>query len=79
MGDKHIQNFHLLRYIVGYTFGNHVLPLRLRVAVKLNFQPYIRRYTSPNENFEYSYHLSDMVWYGTKLYILYLQHSPLCT
>ena len=25
--------------------------------VKLNFRPYIRRYTSPNENFEYSYPL----------------------
>ena len=45
------------RYIVGYTFGNHVLRLRSRVAVKLNFRPYIRRYTSPNENFEYSYPL----------------------
>ena len=38
-------------------FGNHVLRLRSRVAVKLNFPPYIRRYTSPNENFEYSYPL----------------------
>ena len=28
------------------------------VAVKLNFRPYIRRYTSPNENFEYSYPLN---------------------
>ena len=27
------------------------------VTVKLNFRPYIRRYTSPNENFEYSYSL----------------------
>ena len=46
-----------LRYIVGYTFGNHVLRLRSHVAVKLNFRPYIRRYTSPNENFEHSYPL----------------------
>ena len=46
------------RFLVGYTFRNHVLRLRLRVAVKLNFRPYIRRYTSPNENFEYSYPLS---------------------
>ena len=45
-------------YIVGYTFENHVLRLRLGVAVKLNFRPYIRRYTSQNENFEYSYPLS---------------------
>ena len=39
------------------TFGNHVLRLGSRVAVKLNFRPYIRRYTSPNENFEYIYPL----------------------
>ena len=31
--------------------------IRLRIAVKLNFRPYIQRYTSPNENFEYSYPL----------------------
>ena len=32
--------------------------LRLRVAVKLNSGRYTRRYTSPNENFEYSYPLN---------------------
>ena len=37
-------------YIAGITCVNHILPLRSRVAVKLNFRPYIRRYTSPNEN-----------------------------
>ena len=26
-------------------------------VVKLNFRPYIRQYTSPNENFEYGYPL----------------------
>ena len=52
-------NFHLGRYIVGYTFGNHVLRLCPRVAVKLNCRSYVRRYTSPNENFEYSYPLND--------------------
>ena len=41
LGDNCIQNFHLGRY--------------LRVTVKLNFRPYIRRYSSPNENFEYGY------------------------
>ena len=46
---------------MGYTFGNHVLRLCLRVTVKLNFRPYIRRYTSPNENFEYSYPLISLV------------------
>ena len=43
---------------MGYTLRNHVLRLCLRITVKLNFGPYIRRYTSPNENFEYSYPLS---------------------
>ena len=28
-------------------------------AFALNFQPYIRRYTSPNENFEYRFLLSE--------------------
>ena len=74
---NHIQNFHLERYIVGYTFGNHVLRLPLRVAVKLNFRPYIRRYTSPNENFEYHYPLSDLLIliYGVKL----LPEATLCS
>ena len=44
--------------MVAYTFGNHVLRLHLRVAVKLNFRPYIQGYTSLNENFEYSYPLN---------------------
>ena len=43
--------FHFGRYNDGHTFGNLVPPL----AEKLNFPPYIRRYTSPNENFEYIY------------------------
>ena len=54
-GDNCIQNLHLGRYIVGYTVGNHVLRLHLRVAVKLDFRPYKQRYTSPNENFRYGY------------------------
>ena len=55
--DNHIQDYHLERYIVGYTFGNHVLQLRSCVAVKLNFPQYIRHYTSTNKIFEYSYPL----------------------
>ena len=43
--------------IWGSTFGNHVLRIRSCVAIKLNFRPYILQYTSPNENFEYSYPL----------------------
>ena len=60
--------FHLGRFIVGYTFGNHVLRLRLRFAVKPNFRPYIRRYTSPNENFEYGYpHSNALLQFELKL------------
>ena len=53
-GDNHIPICHLGRYIVGYTFGNYVLRL---ADAKQNFRPYIRRYTSPNDKFEYSYPL----------------------
>ena len=55
LGDNCIQNFHLGRYIIGYTVGNLVLRGRMSGAVKHDFQPYIRQYTCPNENFEYSY------------------------
>ena len=54
-GDTCIQNFHLGSYIVGYTVGNIVLRRRISGAVKRDFRTYIRRYTSPNENFEYGY------------------------
>ena len=55
LGDNCIQNFHLGRYIVGYTVGNLVLRRRVSGVVKRDFRTYIRRYTSPNENFEYGY------------------------
>ena len=55
LGDNCIQMFHLGRYIVGYTVGNFVLRRRVSGAVKHDFRPYIRRYTSPNEKFEYGY------------------------
>ena len=55
LGDNCIQNFHLGRYIVRYTVGNLVLRQRASGAVKRDFRTYIRRYTSPNENFEYGY------------------------
>ena len=42
-------------YIVGYTVGNLVLRRRVSGAVKRDFRTYIRRYTSPNENFENGY------------------------
>ena len=50
-----MQNFHLGRYIVGYTVGNLVLRQRVSGAIKRDFRTYIRRYTSLNENFEYFY------------------------
>ena len=35
--------------------GNLVLRRRASGAVERDFRPYIRRYTAPNENFEYGY------------------------
>ena len=55
LGDNCIQNFHLGRYIVGYTVGNLVLCRRASGAVKHDFRTYIRHYTSPNEKVEYGY------------------------
>ena len=55
LGDNCIQNFHLGRYIFGYTVGNLVLRRRVSRAIKCDFRTYIQRYTSPNENFEYGY------------------------
>ena len=55
LGDKCIQNFHLGRYIVGYTVRDLVLRRRASGAVKRDFRTYIWRYTSPTKNFEYGY------------------------
>ena len=67
-GDKCIQNFLLGRYIVGYTVGNLVLRRRGSGAVKRDFRTYIRRYTSPNENFEYIYpHSNALLQFELKL------------
>ena len=46
LGDNCIQNFHLGRYIVGYTIGNLVLRRGGRGALKRDFRTYIWRYTS---------------------------------
>ena len=54
-GDNCIQNFHLGRYIIRYMVGNLVLRRRVSGAIKCDFRTYIRRYTSPNVNFEYGY------------------------
>ena len=67
LGDNCIQNFNLDRYIVGYTVGNLVLRWRASGAVKRDFQTYIRRYTSPNENFEYGYpHFNALLQFDLK-------------
>ena len=59
LGDNCIQNFHLERYIVGYTVGNLALRRPVSGAVKRDYRPYIRGYTSPNDNFEYGYPCSN--------------------
>ena len=64
LGDNCIQNFHLGRYI----FRNLVLQRRASVGVKCDFRPYIRRCTSPNENFEYGYpHSNALLQFRLKL------------
>ena len=40
---------------MGYTVGNLVLRRCASGALKRDFRKYIRRYSSPNENFEYGY------------------------
>ena len=68
LGDNCIQTFHLERYIVGYTVGNLFLRRRASGAVKRDFGMYIRRYTSPNEKFEYGYpHSNALLQFGLKM------------
>ena len=59
--DDCIQNFHLRRYIIGYTVGNLVLRRRLSGAVNCDFRTYIQQYTSLNKKFEYGYLHSNAV------------------
>ena len=66
MGIAILKN-HLERYIVGCMFGNQIwdgISDDMCGAVKHDFRTYIRRYTSTNENFEYSYPLSDGIAKG---------------
>ena len=68
LADNCIQNFHLGRYIFGYTVSNLVLLWRASVAVKRDFRTYIRQYTSSNENFEYGYpHSNALLQFELKL------------
>ena len=71
LGDNCIQIFHLGRYMVGYTVGNFVLRRHVGGAVKHDFRPYIRRYLSPNENFEYGYPHSNVLFNFYTLKTLY--------
>ena len=50
-----IQNVNLGRYIVGYMGGYLALWRRTSGGIQRDFRPYIQRYTSLNENFEYGY------------------------
>ena len=75
LGDNCIQNFHLGRYIIGYTVGNLVLRRCASGAVKLDFRTYIRRYTSPNEYFEYGYpHSNSLLQFELKLALQAARH-----
>ena len=48
--------------------GNLVLRRRASGALKRDFRTYIRRYTSPNENFEYGYpHSNALLQFPLKL------------
>ena len=68
LGDNCIQNFHLGRYIVGYTVVNLVLRRRASGLVKRDFRTYIWRYNNPNENFEYGYpHSNALLQFDLKL------------
>ena len=52
---------------------------RLRVTIKLNFWLYIQRYTSPNENFEYSYPLTNQTVQMHKMIYSFDTHAtPSC-
>ena len=76
LGDNCIQNFHLGRYIVGYTVGNLVLWWRASGEVKSDFRTYIRRrYTSPNENFEYGYLYSNALLQSHLNFLRYKPHK----
>ena len=79
LGDNCIQNFHLGMYIVGYTVGNLVLRRRVSGAVKRDFRTYIRRYTSPKENFEYGYpHSNALLTFSLQKYsenVLYCAYT----
>ena len=54
--DNCIQNFHLVRYIVGYTVKNFVL------QQCINLQLYNCRYTSHNENSAYGHSHSNLLF-----------------
>ena len=68
LGDNCIQHFLLGSFIVGYTVGNLVLQQHASGALNRDFRTYIRRYTSPNENFEYGHlHSNALLQFPFKL------------
>ena len=71
-----LKNFHLGRYIVGYTVENSILQPHVRGAIKRDFQTLILRYTSSNEFFEYGYpHPNALVTFSFKRTV---KNSMLC-
>ena len=64
--------------MVGYTVQNSVLRRRMSGAVKRDFRTYIRRYTSPKENFEYGYPQSNaLLQFHLKLQSCKLHYAAL--
>ena len=58
LGDNCFQICHLGRFIV----GNFVLRQRISGDLEHDFQKDIKRYTSPNDKFEYSYPHSNVLF-----------------
>ena len=80
LGDNCIQNFHLGRYIVGYTVGNLVLRRPISGAVKRDFRTYISNDIPPQmKKFEYGYRHSNALlnFYLQKTAKMYFI-APLC-
>ena len=60
--DNSIQNVHSWVYIIGYMIDNLAFMQPLSGAVKCEFRrPYIRRFFSPNEHFDYGYPNSNVL------------------
>ena len=78
LGDNCIQNLYLGRYIVRYTVGNLVLWRLTSGYVKCDFLTYIRRCTSPMENFDYGYPHSNAFLQFYLIFECYMPHKAAC-